>query len=160
VLATLKARTAMDRAPHAWGDTHGQQRSPLLLFCAGSMLLHALVLAVDAPSGTGMAGRAGGVPSVLHAVLSPLHAASDWAIPNPGTEFVADTAPAPAAPAASQNTSRNGEGPAAASGLTAGAFPLPERWLAAEELSVRAEPLTDVRIEYPPSLPDAACWAA
>ena len=65
----------MDLAAIAFSNTHGKERSRLTLFCAASVVLHALALVVNPPSGAGMAQGLGGVPTVLHAVLSPLHAA-------------------------------------------------------------------------------------
>jgi protein TonB len=89
----------------------------------------------------------------LHAILSPLHGVLDSAHAEVTSEVFVDTAPPPvAASTGPQDLIKNREEPAAAGGLTAGAFPVPERWLSADELSVRAEPLTDVQIQYPADL--------
>ena len=152
MLATLTRANRMDLAAIAFSNTHRKERSRLTLFCAASVVLHALALVVNPPSGAGMAQGLGGVPTVLHAVLSPLHAAFESTpVADSSGKLVAD--PAPAIASSSQDASHKGKGPAAAAGgFTAGAFPVPDKWLSADELSVRAEPLTDVQIDYPASL--------
>jgi TonB family protein len=153
MLAALTSESAMDADTTRFRNPRGKQRSPLTLFCAASMLLHALALAVDPPGAMSIGQGSSGFPNALHAVLSPLHAVFESTASDSG-ELFADAAPAPvSAPvSARQDTSQNGEEPAAASGFTAGAFPLPDRWFSADELSVRAEPLTDVQVGYPAEL--------
>ncbi len=152
MLAALTPRTVVGPAASAFARTSRQDRSRLTLFCAVSAVVHAFVLAVNPPSAMGIAEGATGVPNVLQAVLSPLHTAFKSPPADSAAELVAEAVPVPAAASATQDISQNGEEPAAASGFTAGAFPLPDRWLSADELSVRAEPLTDVQVDYPAEL--------
>lgn len=151
MLATLKSESAMSVATSVFRNTGQKQRSRLALFCAVSVVMHAFVLAADPPGAMSMAPGASRVPSVLHAVLSPLHTAFESA-PSDSEKRLSDAVPAPAPASANQDISQNGEAPAATSGFTAGAFPLPDSWLSGDELSVRAEPLTDVQVDYPAEL--------
>lgn len=151
MLAALTPHSAVAPAGGAFTKASRQQRSRLTLFCAVSIALHALALAANPPSGAGMGRGFDGAQNVLHAVLKPLHAAFESS-PADSAKIVADSAPVPSTSASRQTTSQTAPRPASTSGITAGSFPVPDRWLAADELSVRAEPLSDVQINYPEKL--------
>jgi protein TonB len=109
--------------------------SRLLAFLASSIALHVLVLSACVP---GLQGRATGIgPAPLHAALVPFldtrTAANDVV-----QDFKDATGDSAAAPAAETRANT--------------AIPAPDRWFPAEELSVRAEPLDNVHIDYPPEL--------
>jgi protein TonB len=152
MLAALTLRSAVAPAGNAFTKTSRQQRSRLTLFCAVSIVLHALALAVNPPGGAGTGRGFDGAQNVLHAVLKPLHAAFESSPADSAEEIVADAAPVPSTSALTQTTSQTAARPASTSGITAGTFPVPDRWMAADELSVRAEPLTHVQIDYPDKL--------
>src|SRR3712207_3714357 len=58
------------------GGVHRTRRHALGVFCAASIGLHALALAVAPQAGTGAAND-DGTPRVLHAVLNPVRTALD-----------------------------------------------------------------------------------
>jgi protein TonB len=132
-----------------------KQPGRVALFWAVSIALHALALAVNPPAGPGTAPGFDGVPSVLHAVLSPLQHAFESAHADSAEAPLAEVRPAPSAGLTPQKMTQDSGGPATMSGLVAGAFPIPDRWFSAEELSVRAEPLTPVQIDYPADLAES-----
>ena len=82
----------------------------------------------------------------LHATLVTGESARPAAVPAP------DAAPAPGAEAASPPPQGAAEGSSRA-GTEAGerrlALPSPDKWYAASEVDVRAEPITDIRLRYP-----------
>jgi TonB family protein len=152
MLAALTPRTVLAPAVSAVTRTTRQERSRLTLFCVVSIALHAVALAINPPGGTGMGRGFDGARNVLHAVLGPLHTALESPPADAAEEILADAVPVPPTSAPPQTVSQTAAQPASASGITAGSFPIPDRWLAAEELSVRAEPLTHVEIDYPARL--------
>jgi protein TonB len=155
MLAALTLRQGGDLAASASTHVNGKQRGRLTLFCAVSIALHALALAVNPPGGTGTGRGFDGAPSVMHAVLGPLHRAFESAPADSAEALPADGRPAPAAAHRPQDTSHDGGKPAPASGIAMATFPVPDHWFSADELSVRAEPLTHVQIDYPAELAES-----
>ena len=85
----------------------------------------------------------------LHATLLPGESARPAAAPAPDAEKPAAGADAAAAPAAAvEGTARAGTD-AAERGL---ALPAPDKWYTSSEVDVRAEPITEIRLRYPPDL--------
>jgi TonB family protein len=142
----------MEAAGAAAHETNRQGRSRLTLFCAASIALHAVALAINPTGDTGMGRGSDGTQNVLHAVLRPLHTAFESPPADAAEEIPAGAAPFRSAHASPQTIAQTAAQPASRSGITAGSFPVPDRWLSAEELSVRAEPLTHVEIDYPDRL--------
>jgi protein TonB len=148
MLAALTADGPVGAARSGYVGADRKQRRRLTLFCAASILLHVSALAVNPPGGAGI-GHSDGAPSVLHAVLSPLNAAFE----SDAAEAAAlMTDAAPASGHALQGTAHDSARPTSSHGITAASFPVPDHWFPADELSVRAEPLTDVQIDYPAEL--------
>jgi protein TonB len=143
-------RANADLAPTACGGINRKQRGRLTLFCAASIALHALVLGINPPGGEGKGSGGDSASSVLHAVLTPLHRAFESATADTAEAFLAEARRTPSGGHGPQDTTRDSGGPAPTSG--AGAFPIPDRWFSADEVSVRAEPLTPVQIDYPVEL--------
>jgi TonB family protein len=151
MLAAVTSEGAINAAPR------GADRKPhgrLTLFCGGSILLHVLALAVNPPGGAGIGGSSDGAPGVMHAVLSPLYQALDTNAAEATLEPLPDSAPAAPAGHVRQGTAQEGGRPASTHAITATPFPVPDYWFSVDELSVRAEPLTDVQIPYPAELAD------
>ena len=109
----------------------------LLAFSALSITLHAFVLAVCLTRNEALGG----------AFYEPTHLMVTLAL------FSAEE-PAPRERTEDERNERKALGGEAEMGAERrrALLPLPDVWFAAEELSVRAEPLTDVQIHYPPVL--------
>lgn len=156
MLAALTSRLPMDVASSAFGMRAGKQRLPLLLFCAVSITLHALALCVGPQSGMRTGDALGRAPTVLHAVLRPMLNAIDSEPANSDGDSVTEGEPPAMTSPALQDGGRNAAELTPSSLLPAGAFPVPDQWFSADEVSVRAEPLTDVQILYPAALTESA----
>jgi TonB family protein len=109
----------------------------LLAFSALSITLHAFVLSVSLPRNEALGG----------AFYEPTHLVVRLAL------FSAEQ-PATRERTEDERNERKSVGREADGGAEhrRALLPLPDVWFAAEELSVRAEPLTDVQIHYPPVL--------
>lgn len=114
--------------------------SRLLAFIGASLALHGIILAGYAPDAlTAARDRSAVETNVLHATLAPAAASA-----------------APREPAKADSSSDSAH--AADSSVDpaghdrGGGIPLADTWYSASELDVRAEPLTDVRLDYPEAL--------
>ena len=116
----------------------------LVCFVAGSLALHALTLVGFVPAGVASAPHRGTAePQILRATL------------NARDSLAADGS------LATSRESTAGQGEAslveakadARMGVAGGAdLPFPDKWYSATEVDVRAEPLAEVRVEYPEEL--------
>lgn len=115
--------------------------SRLAIFCALSIALHALTLLAYRPVGIADAPDLGAA-RVLHATLSR---AASFVSDSPDVSSPEVTSDTPPATAEYEQHARAG----VSDGLS---LPLPEKWFAAQELDVRAEPIHSVTIDYPAEL--------
>jgi TonB family protein len=124
---------------------HAALLQRLFAFICASIALHALILVVYSPRGSGALAYQGDAP-VLHARLAPTPS-------DPVPDVVAeadrsasgvDPAPSPAPGAGASST--------AAAGPAGGGMPMPEKWYTATELSVLAQPLVMPALRYPEEL--------
>lgn len=132
-----------------------------LLVCAGvSLALHAVTLAVRGPAGASKAYDGRAHTSVIQAVLTPSRPLStateslmtDSQRQHPVTQsrlWPQARSPETALPSSkdAMATVYLGDGEQAGA-----AYPAPEKWHTAEEVDVRAEPLTPVNLRYPEQL--------
>jgi len=133
-------------APYAGsGSGNARLAQRLWLFIAASITLHALMLAYT-PGGSGgttLELRSG---APLHAVLAPLPAPRDAAaetLHTPPQDAAPGRATAPVTDAAPLESTPPRAG---APGLD---LPLPDKWFTAPELTVLAQPLAMVKLDYP-----------
>ena len=127
-------------SPHAARDMR-RNLSRLAVFCAVSIALHALTLLAYRPVGSAGAPEIGAT-TVLQATLTRAATFIPDLSDLPQPEATSEAAPVAAA---DEQHARAG----ASDGV---ALPLPEKWFTAEELDVRAEPLSSVTIDYPEEL--------
>jgi TonB family protein len=122
----------------------------LLTFCGASAALHVLTLISFPPAGVSSAPYRGeSRPEPLHATLAPA----------PQAGFALDSSAARQdATAAADRSAHPEDAPAgpqadARMGVAGGAdLPFPDKWYTASELDLRAEPLAEVRLDYPEEL--------
>ena len=122
----------------------------LAIFGGASFALHALTLVGFPPSGVLSAPHQGPLPSTaLHATLAPqqpMHSAgADAASPPDAQPPREATDSAAAADALSRIDARHGA-PGGAD------LPFPDKWYSATEVDVRAEPLSEINLDYPDEL--------
>jgi TonB family protein len=130
-------------APRARLQT-GPELQRLLLFAAASLALHALTLGVYVPGGPGRDRPTAPLVRELQATLLTVrsdNASGESSSPQAGMNqhppLQTDTAEATAQQPHTRDTSR---------------LPGPEKWYSASELDVRAEPVTPVEFNYPPTV--------
>jgi protein TonB len=118
-------------------------------FIALSIALHLITVIGAGPLDLSVR-RPGDAPgkTELHATLVTGEGARPAATPAPDTEKPAADADAPAAPAASAVGAARA-GTHAERGLS---LPAPDKWHTAGEVDVRAEPIAEPRLHYPPEL--------
>lgn len=133
--------------------------SRLTVFTAASIALHALTLVAYGPAGVMSALYSGpAANSVLHATLMPVEkgllAQSIEPAARPAVPEHDQTPPPGDETRESASSSPDVLATASPRAGTPGGLdlPFPEKWFTAEELDVRAEPLTAVQLVYPPEL--------
>ena len=111
-------------------------------FTAASIALHAVMILSYAPAGIGGFTGAADGPRVIQAVIAPLPSAGPVGSEAQAMEANGRPAPSsagePSPPRPAQQTRTAGTG-----------LPLPDKWYAAAELQVLAEPLSPARLVYP-----------
>ena len=136
--------------------------SRLTVFTAASIALHALTLAAYAPAGV-LSSPYSGPPAnaALHATLMPVEReASVQNVEASSSETLStrdvEHEVSPSARKTEDSKSNSADALASATprtGVPEGLdLPLPDKWFTAQELDVRAEPLTAAELVYPPEL--------
>lgn len=129
----------------------------LTFFTAASIALHALTLAAYVPAGafsSTSSGRA--VDSALHATLTPVETSSQLETASSEPQPTGGVEQESSAQSTQDSPSKTPDALASAT-PRAGApggfdLPTPDKWFTAQELDVRAEPLTPADLVYPQEL--------